>query len=95
MGLRSALENRIANKFIRYRNEWIRNPQKKKKELYTRGKQVASYISSVGDNIVKDVSTGQSQMFPFKNPKKQSSKRLRNLRSERERLERKHKKMWI
>ncbi|MGD0071402.1 MAG: hypothetical protein ABSB71_08000 [Candidatus Bathyarchaeia archaeon] len=92
----SSIGNKIANRFIRYRNEWVRNPQKKRKELYVKAKKVGSYMNQVGVNVVHNVMTdAPSDMMPFRMPQQtrsRESRRVSQVRRRRERIERRGRK---
>lgn len=76
----------IYNAGVRKRNQIVRDihdPVKRKALTH----KAVNYVHAVGTNIVNDVSTGQSQMFPFQIPHERESKRVRQIRRERERIE--------
>ena len=62
----------IYNGAVKRRNKFVRGDYKVKDKASKFARASGSYLNAVGTNIVEDVSTGQSQMFPFKMPENHS-----------------------
>ena len=79
MGIMERIGTGIYNAGVRKRNEFVRG------DLHVKDKaqKVGGYVHAVGTNIVNDVSTGQSQMFPFQMPKNSSFSGQQRSRSNR------------
>ena len=67
----------IYNAGVKRRNKLVRGDYKVKAKATKFAKASGSYLNAVGTNIVNDVSTGQSQMFPFQMPQEQRSRKKR------------------
>ena len=77
MGLTEQLGIAIYNAGVRRRNKFVKGEYHVGHKLVKGAKVGAAYINAVGTNIVNDVSTGQSQMFPFQQPQQRRKKRKR------------------
>ena len=77
MGLTERLGVAIYNAGVRRRNKFVKGEYHVGHKLVKGAKVGAAYINAVGTNIVNDVSTGQSQMFPFQNPTQQPRRKKR------------------
>jgi hypothetical protein len=69
--LTDKISTAIYNGAVKRRNKFVRGDYHVKDKGAKFARASGSYLNAVGTNIVNDVSTGQSQMFPFKNPHEQ------------------------
>jgi hypothetical protein len=69
--LTDKISTAIYNGAVKRRNKFVRGDYHVKDKGVKFARASGSYLNAVGTNIVNDVSTGQSQMFPFQMPKDQ------------------------